>query len=411
MSSLFSQVWNTFVYLETWKLRFKFVLFFSYLIYEAHLFNIIHIPLAIRMLWRYYFSPFICRNIPYSCHEDSSSRRVLDVYSSTSDDDERCLVKKPVVLFIHGGAWGHGEKWQYSLLAQFLMLHGCVCVIATYRIYPLGDVSSQIVDVYESIVWTKENIEQYGGDCKKILVFGHSAGAHLAMMALLSAGLHVFTKHLDVEGRTESALVAAFVASCGVYDIAQHYMYETWRGVAELSTMMKAMNGIEYFEMYSPLHVLREMQLNQEIIPKHWFELATVDQTLNSINSPLEGDRIAAQCDPSLMKFRNESELKQRKFFPPVFIMSSGADSTVPFQGNLEFARELIRNGLPCRVLLYDGVNHSDFVMDYMRQSDRDHRHKFVQSSYNQSLDNHPTQCAEVHPSHIRDFLRIVHSL
>jgi hypothetical protein len=49
-----------------------------------------------------------------------------------------------------------------------------------------------------------------------------------------------------------------FIAVCGVYDIAQHYVYEEGRGVHELSTMKRAMGGFEGFAAMSPAVILRQ---------------------------------------------------------------------------------------------------------------------------------------------------------
>ena len=40
-------------------------------------------------------------------------------------------------------------------------------------------------EVSAALSWTLDNIESYGGSAKHITVVGHSAGAHLWMMALL----------------------------------------------------------------------------------------------------------------------------------------------------------------------------------------------------------------------------------
>jgi len=46
-------------------------------------------------------------------------------------------------------------------------------------------VDDMIQDVVDCISWVMENVEDYGGDKEKIILMGHSAGAHLASMAIL----------------------------------------------------------------------------------------------------------------------------------------------------------------------------------------------------------------------------------
>ena len=50
----------------------------------------------------------------------------------------------------------------------------------------------------------------------------------------------------------------------GVYDIGVHYDYEDGRGVAELSTMKRAMGGRKGFAAQSPVVIL------QHAINKHY---------------------------------------------------------------------------------------------------------------------------------------------
>lgn len=43
---------------------------------------------------------------------------------------------KPVVIFIHGGVWASGDKWQFSPLGTFLAEEGLVAVLVQYTLYP-----------------------------------------------------------------------------------------------------------------------------------------------------------------------------------------------------------------------------------------------------------------------------------
>ena len=57
----------------------------------------------------------------------------LDVYVPKSTE---ASVLKPVVLFVHGGVWASGDKWQFSPLGAFLAEEGVVAVLAQYTLYP-----------------------------------------------------------------------------------------------------------------------------------------------------------------------------------------------------------------------------------------------------------------------------------
>ena len=42
----------------------------------------------------------------------------------------------PVVLFIHGGVWATGDKWQYAPMANQLAKTGVVTCVAHYSLFP-----------------------------------------------------------------------------------------------------------------------------------------------------------------------------------------------------------------------------------------------------------------------------------
>lgn len=43
---------------------------------------------------------------------------------------------KPVVVFVHGGVWASGDKWQFSPLGTFLAEEGVIAVLVQYTLYP-----------------------------------------------------------------------------------------------------------------------------------------------------------------------------------------------------------------------------------------------------------------------------------
>ena len=56
---------------------------------------------------------------------------LLDVYR-----DRRESVRRGVIVFLYGGAWGSGDKAMYPLLARTLVLEGFVVVIPNYTLFP-----------------------------------------------------------------------------------------------------------------------------------------------------------------------------------------------------------------------------------------------------------------------------------
>lgn len=131
------------------------------------------------------------KNIPFA--EVQNQRRFLDVYplpeNSHKNYEEVESVKRPVIIFVHGGAWGWNGKEDHHLVGRFLQSKGTldasrfpttsgfVTVVPNYSRYPFGHVEDMVGDIDEVIEWTFKNISKYGGDSKEVIVLGHSAGS------------------------------------------------------------------------------------------------------------------------------------------------------------------------------------------------------------------------------------------
>jgi acetyl esterase/lipase len=142
--------------------------------------------------------------------EDASQdKNKLDIYIP------RGKKSFPVIFFVHGGAWLHGNKNQfgmYSALAVCWARHGIGTVSINYRLSPGVKHPEHSKDVARAFAWTRQHIAQYGGRPDEIFVCGHSAGGHL--VALLATD----EKYLQAEGLSLKDIRGAIPIS-GVYRI------------------------------------------------------------------------------------------------------------------------------------------------------------------------------------------------
>jgi acetyl esterase/lipase len=92
----------------------------------------------------------------------------------------------PVFVFVHGGGFVRGDKYQpgtpaYDLVGAWAVRHGWVGVNMTYRYAPEFQWPAGAQDVAAAVAWVRNNIADYGGDPDRIVVAGNSAGAvHVA---------------------------------------------------------------------------------------------------------------------------------------------------------------------------------------------------------------------------------------
>lgn len=91
----------------------------------------------------------------------------------------------PVVIYVHGGGWSKGDRKRVFAIPQWLTSRGYMMVAIDYRKVPATDIDGQVADVTAAINWTRRNIQRHGGDPRRIVLMGHSAGAHL--VALVTA--------------------------------------------------------------------------------------------------------------------------------------------------------------------------------------------------------------------------------
>lgn len=100
----------------------------------------------------------------------------------------------PVALLVHGGGWHSGDKrqWERGRWAQRLAARGWVVVSVNYRLAcdPIRDpilcghdMSASIADVRAALTQTARRARSWGGDADRLVLFGASAGAQLAMLA------------------------------------------------------------------------------------------------------------------------------------------------------------------------------------------------------------------------------------
>lgn len=98
----------------------------------------------------------------------------------------------PMVILIHGGGWGSGEKQGdiAPLLGPKLSGHFTWFTI-NYRLAPKHQWPACRDDVEVAIRWIREHAAEYKGDPNRIILVGYSAGGQLAMRVALDPKLHV----------------------------------------------------------------------------------------------------------------------------------------------------------------------------------------------------------------------------
>lgn len=91
----------------------------------------------------------------------------------------------PVLIFFHGGAWIRGGLHWLRFMAPAVTALPAILVAGAYRLAPDSKWPAQYEDVRDAIRLVANRIHQFGGDPARMVAGGHSAGGHLASLAVL----------------------------------------------------------------------------------------------------------------------------------------------------------------------------------------------------------------------------------
>lgn len=246
----------------------------------------------------------------------------------------------PVVLYVHGGAWGAGDASHYSQLATSLTeLAGATVLVLSYRLYPAARMEHQVADVAAGLRFARR---LFPG--RPLTVLAHSSGAHLTALALLRAA----------EQGTEP-LADVLITTAGPFHLMHHFLFEAGRGVADVSPMLPAASAEcdpEEFDRCSPTCAVEAFGGTLEEV-----------EGLPRAPEALEGELAAANV--YLPKVGRDKRCDVKARFPRTYVMTSSCDTIVPMYSSLRFAAALRTVGLESSLLVYDFAGHVDFVTDW----------------------------------------------
>ncbi len=111
--------------------------------------------------------------VSYGSHQ----RQGVDYYPAANAQ------RPPLVLFVHGGGWAFGNRGQGAgAKPGWFTAHGYSFASAGYRVLPDAPVEEQARDVAAAIQAMRADAARLGFDPDRIVLMGHSAGAHLAAL-------------------------------------------------------------------------------------------------------------------------------------------------------------------------------------------------------------------------------------
>ena len=155
----------------------------------------------------------------------------------------------PMVLFVHGGGWKRGDKqmMQGSAKLSHWQAQGYAVASINYRLVPDATVEQQAADVAASVAWFRNNAAQLGIDPERIVIAGHSAGAHLVSLVGTDPA------YLAAEGLRPDA-VAGVIALDGAAYLVSDQMDENARLMGDTYTQAFGTDPARHDRLSPTLH-------------------------------------------------------------------------------------------------------------------------------------------------------------
>ncbi|KAK9700149.1 hypothetical protein RND81_08G220300 [Saponaria officinalis] len=266
------------------------------------------LPGFLQVGYYYFFSSQVHRSLIYG----DQPRNRFDLYLPRNTDG-----RKPVVIFVTGGAWIIGYKAWGSFLGKQFTERDIIVACLDYRNFPQGTISDMIKDVSQGISFVCNNIASCGGDPNRIYLVGQSAGAHISACALLQ---QCIGESRDESSSWSISQIKAYFALSGGYNMLNLIDHFNNRGLYR-SIFLSIMEGEKSLEKYSP-------------------ELVVKDKSI----------------------------AKAVAMLPPIFLFHGTKDHSIPSDASESFADALRKAGGHAEVILYEGKTHTDlFVQDPLR--------------------------------------------
>jgi len=104
----------------------------------------------------------------------TDARQKLDVYQPENSTGR-------ALIYVPGGGFTGGDKNLdgvfYVNLGNYFAAHGILTIVSNYRLAPAHQWPAGSQDVRSIVAWACTNVQTFGADPDRMILFGHSAGA------------------------------------------------------------------------------------------------------------------------------------------------------------------------------------------------------------------------------------------
>ena len=273
----------------------------------------------------------VIRDVAYRAGGDAA--HLLDVYRPVNRPGPL-----PTILHIHGGGFRILSKDTHWVMGLAFARQGAVVFNVSYRLAPRHPFPAAVEDVCAAYEWVLDHAADYGGDPRRLIVAGESAGANLTTSVVLASTFErpePFARRVFERGITP----VGAMPFCGLLHVSEIERYFEGRAL-------------------SPWVVDRMSDVSSAYLagarPDHGFDLA----------------------NPLLVL---ESDQDPARPLPPFFAPVGTKDPILDDTRRLE--RALNRRGVPCETTYYPGEPHAFHAFVFRENARRcwADAHRFVE--------------------------------
>ena len=125
----------------------------------------------------------------------------------------------PVLVFVPGGAWRHDGRRAFpgvpANVGEAVARRGWIVAVPGHRLAPAATYADEAADVARAVAWVGEQATALRADPRRLVLGGHSSGAHLAALVALERAW------LEAAGVPEEHRPRGVIALSGAFDLPE----------------------------------------------------------------------------------------------------------------------------------------------------------------------------------------------
>jgi len=260
----------------------------------------------------------VTRNIVYK--RAGNEVLLLDIYAPR----KAAKGKAPVFYYTHGGGWTGGSKelsYETRPLFEQLTKEGFVCVSVMYRLVKMWDPNDDVlmrdglVDCRDGLRFLKKHEKELGLDMNRVVVFGSSAGGHIAQLLTFSSA--------DAFPGESSLLSDKVTPAAGV----------SWFGPSDFrDTDLFVSDG-----------------LKDQFAPDHWANRITKADSFNYETADAETQRMIEELSPVWWLNKDSA---------PLLHMQGDQDTVISPRHAQHLKEQAAQKGADVEILMVKGAGH-----------------------------------------------------